>query len=211
LDTNFLSRFEVENEDELREKMHDTLHSRLEKQSRTEMTEQIYKYLLDNTNFDLPLDVVAEQAYTLLQRQYANLLMRGLPREKIDEQFEQLQARSDQQAKEQLKIFFVMDKVARQLNIKAGEEEINGRIAQLAIQRGQRPERMRQEMERDGSLAQFEVQVREDKCIAKMLETAKITEIKAPKKAKKTPKKAAAPKKKQTKKRKTATRKKTSK
>ena len=46
LDENFLKRFEAEDENDLREKVRDTLQSRLEQQVRTEMTEQIYKYLL---------------------------------------------------------------------------------------------------------------------------------------------------------------------
>ena len=185
LDENFLQRYEVKDVDELREKIQDTLHSRLENQTRTEMSEQIYQYLLEKTDFDLPLDIVAEQASTVLQRQYTSLLMRGLSREQIDEQFEQLQAASEERAKEQLKTFFIMDKVADQLDISVSEEEINGHIAQLAAQRGQRPERMREEMARNGSLAQFSLEVRQDKCIAKLLETAKITEKKPKTKAKK--------------------------
>ncbi len=214
LDENFLKRFSVEEETELREKFHDMLQSRLETQERTEMTKQIYRYLLDNTDFDLPLDIVAQHSTTLLQRQYSNLMMRGLSREQVEEQMEQLQASSEQQAKEQLKTFFIMDKIAEKLEIDVSEEEINGHIAQLAIQQGQRPERMREQMLRDGSLAQFRLQVREDKCIAKLLESAKITEIEAekkPQKARKTvrksvkkpAKKAAGPEKKQPKKRKT--------
>ena len=186
LDENFLKRLSVEDQNELREKTRDALQSRLETQGRTEMSEEIYRYLLDNTDFDLPVDVVAEQATTLLQRQYTNLIMRGLSREQVEEQMEQLRAGSEEQAKEQLKTFFIMDKVADKLQINVSEEEINGHIAQLAIQRGQRPERMREEMERDGSLAQFSLEVRQNKCIAKLLETAKITEKKPEKKAKKT-------------------------
>jgi trigger factor len=83
-----------------------------------------------------------------------------------------------------------MDKVADKLEIEVSEEEINGHIAQLAMQRGQRPERMREDMERNGSLAQFSLEVRQNKCIAKLLETAVITEKKPEKKAKKTRKKA---------------------
>ncbi len=218
LDEAFFKRFGVEDEDELREKMCDTLHGRLETQARTEMTEQIHKYLLDKTDFDLPLDVVADYSTNLLQRQYSNLLMRGLSREQIEEQIKQLQASSEERAKEQLKTFFIMDKVAEKLEIEVTDEEINGHIAQLAVQRGQRPERMREDMERDGSLAQFRLQVRESKCIAKLLESAKITEVKGKKPAKevkeaakKTAKKAAGGKKKEAKKRKTRTKKKTSK
>ncbi|MHC4423367.1 MAG: trigger factor [Planctomycetota bacterium] len=222
LDEDFLRRFAVEDESELREKMRDNLQGRLETQGRTEMSEQVYKYLLENTDFDLPVDVVADHSTSLLQRQYSNLLMRGLGREQIDQQMDQLRAGSDQQAEGQLKTFFIMDKVAEKLEIDVTEEEINGHIARLAIERGTRPERMREEMLRDGSLAQFRLQVREGKCIAKLLESATITEVKPKKKAKKavkTPKKAAgkavkkAPSggKKQSKKRKTAPKKGTSK
>ncbi|MBN2136518.1 MAG: trigger factor [Sedimentisphaerales bacterium] len=221
LDAAFFERAGVENEEELRERTEDGLQSRLEQQSRTEMTEQIHKYLVENTEFDLPLDVVAEQAGSLLQRQYINLLSRGLTREQLEEQMEQLRAGSEEQAKEQLKTFFIMDKVADKLDIEVSEEEINGRIAQLALSQGQRPEKMREEMARNGSLGQFGLEVRQNKCIAKMLESAKITEVepekkaekskakKAKKTAKKTAKKSDSAEKKPAKKRKSTAKKKT--
>jgi trigger factor len=162
------------------------------------MTEQIFKYLLDKTDLDLPVSVVAEQASSVLQRQYTNLLMRGLSREQIGEQMEQLQAGSEKQAEQQLKTFFIMDKIADKLEIDVSKEEINGHIAQLAMQGGQRPEKMKEDMERNGSLVQLTLEVRQDKCIAKLLETAVITE-KKPEKAKKV-KKAKKPATKATKK-----------
>jgi trigger factor len=191
LDENFLKKLEVKDEKQLRERIQDSLRDRLEQQVRSEMTEQIYKYLLDNTDFDLPLNIVAEQSISLLQRQYSNLLMRGMAREQIEEHMEQLQAGSAQQAQEQLKTFFIMDKIADKLKIEVTEEEINGHIAQLAIQQRQRPERMREQMLRDGSMAQFKLQVREQMCIAKLLESAEVTEKKAEKKAKIAEKKSA--------------------
>ncbi len=218
LDENFFNRLGIENESELRDTLTDTLRGRLEQQARTQMSEQIYKYMLDNTDFDLPTDIVADQANTLLQRQYANLIRQGLPEEYLEEQMERLRAASEQQAGQQLKTFFIMDKVAEKLNIEVTEEELNGHIAQLAIQRGQRPERLREDMMRDGSLSQFRLQVREDKCVAKLLESAKITEVKPEKETKKKKKavkkaahKAATTEKKQSPKRKTAAKKKTDK
>jgi len=81
-----------------------------------------------------------------------------------------------------------MDKIADELKVEVSDEEVNGHIAQLAIQQRQRPERMREQMLRDGSLAQFKMQVREDKCVEKLLESANITEVKPRKQAKKTKK-----------------------
>ncbi len=191
----FLQRYGVQTAEELREKIRDSLQARLESQSRSDMSEQIYQYLLDNAKFDLPLDIVSRQAGNVLQRQYINLLSRGLSRQQVDEQMEQLRAGSEEQAKQQLKTFFIMDKVAEKLEIDVSEEEINGHIAQVAIQRGQRPEKLKEQMERDGSLSQFRLEVRQNKCISKLLESANITEqapAEKPEKGKKSKKKSAA-------------------
>ncbi len=198
IDEGFLQRINVESEDDLREQIQAQLQSRLESQVITEMNEQVYQYLDDNISFDLPLDVVAQQAESVLRRQYINLMMRGLQREQIDSQLEQLKAGSEEQAKKQLKTFFIMDKIAEKLDISVTEPEINGYIAHLAMERNQRPEKMREQMEHDGSLSQLELEIRQEKCIAKMLESAKITEKEpetAEPKAEKAPKKKAAAKK----------------
>ena len=202
VDEHLLKRFNVENVGELRDRIRENLQERIETQVRNEMSDQIYHYLLDNTQFELPMDIVARQAGNVLQRQYINLLSRGLSRQQVDEQMEQLRAGSEEQAKEQLRTFFIMDKVAEKLEIEVTEEEINGHIARVAMQRGQRPEKMKEQMERDGSLSQFRLEIRQGKCISKLLESASITERQAeekpakseekPQKAKKSKKKAAA-------------------
>ena len=181
IDQAFLERYHAQDEAQLRENLKDVLQSRLEGQIHSQMSEQIRKHLLDEIQFDLPLDVVAQQATTVLQRQYVRLLSQGLPREQLEAQMEALRASSEAQAQEQLKTFFIMEKVSDKLDIEVTDEEVNGHIAQLAIQRGQRPERMREQMERDGSLSQFKLEIRESKCISKLLETAKITETEAEK------------------------------
>jgi trigger factor len=179
LNQDLITKFGVATENELREAIRKRLQSRLESRVKTDMAEQIYKYLLDKTTFDLPVEVVADQTAALLRRQYMNLMMQGLQRELIDQHIDQLKASSEQQAQQQLKIYFIMDKVSDKLGIQTTEEEINGHIAQLAIQKKIRPERLREEMQRDGSLEEFKLQVREEKCVAKLLETAKITEVEA--------------------------------
>ncbi len=117
IDEGFLQRINIDSEEELRERIQDQLQSRLEAQVRNDMNEQVYQYLDNNINFDLPLDVVAQQAESVLRRQYINLMMKGLQREQIDTQLEQLKAGSEEQAKKQLKTFFIMDKVAEKFDI----------------------------------------------------------------------------------------------
>jgi trigger factor len=183
LNEDFFRRFGLENEDALRQTLRQNFESQAEQRIKYMMEDQVYKHLLENTDFELPAELVADQSNRLLQRQSNILRMRGLSKEQIEEQKAQLQASSEQKAAEQLKLFFIMDKIAKKLDINVSEEEINGYIARLALQQGRRPEKMREEMLRDGSLANFTLQVREAKCLEKLLKAAVITEIE-PKKPK---------------------------
>ncbi len=189
----FLKRFGVSTAEELRDNIRTGMTAQAERSARSAMSEQVYQYLRDKTSFELPADIAADQTLSVLQRQYTNMLMRGLPKEQIDQQMEQLRASSEEQAKEQLRQFFIMDKVAEKFEVKVTDEEVNGYIAQAAAMRGRRPEKMREELMRDGSLAQFTQQIREQKCIEKILEKAKISETateKKPAPKKRKPKKA---------------------
>lgn len=176
LDAEFFTRYGVENEQELKDRIRESLAAQAEQQARSAMSDQVYQYLLRNTAFDLPGNVVADQSLQILQRQYVNMLMRGMTREQVEEKMDQLRASSEEQAKEQLKLFFIMDKLADKFDVQVTEEEINGHIAMAAAQRGRRPEKMREELARDGSLVQFAAQVREHKCVEKIIEKAGIKE-----------------------------------
>jgi len=179
LNEELFKRLGIEGETQLREMISDSKKSQAERDAQAAVSEQIFKYLLDNIDLELPVAVVADQSKHILQRQYTNLLMQGLERGQVDEQMESLQTGSEIQAREQLKRFFIMGKVAEKFDIKVSEEEINGHIALVAASRGRRPEKVREELAQDGSLVQFSLQIREQKCVEKLLESAKITEVKA--------------------------------
>jgi hypothetical protein len=57
------------------------------------------------------------------------------------------------------------------------EGELNGRIAMLAAQRGQRPEKLKQQMAKDGTLANMYVQMREQKAVDELLKNAQVEEV----------------------------------
>lgn len=189
----FLQRYGASDAKDLSDMIREQMGHQAEQQARSAMSEQVFAYLRDKIEIDLPEALVASQSMSILQRQYSNLLMRGLSREQVDEQMDQLKAGSEQQAQDQLKMFFIMDKIATKLDVSVSEEEINSHIAYVAATRGRRPEKMREELARDGSLSQFVMQIREQKCIEKILEKATITDVE-PDKIKKPAKKAAAKK-----------------
>lgn len=191
MDEEFLGRFDVADVGELTDRIRERMEYQAEQEARASMSEQVHAYLREKVSIELPEALVASQSLSILQRQYSDLLMRGLSREQVDEQMDQLRSGSEQQAKDQLKMYFIMDKLAEKLEINVSEEEINSHIAYIASMRGRRPEKMREELARDGSLSQFVVQVREQKCIEKILEKAQVTDAEP---AKEKPAKKAAKK-----------------
>lgn len=183
LDEGFFKRVNISGEKELRERIRDSMQRRLEQQSREQLSDEVHKYLLAKTNLDLPVNIVAEQSQAVLQRQYINLMRMGIPKEMIEKRLDSLKASSEQQAKDELKTYFIMNKIGEKLGIEVGDEELNGYIAQIAIEHNQRPERLRQTMEKEGTLQTLRLQIRDEKCLTKLLETAKITEVEPPKPA----------------------------
>jgi len=67
--------------------------------------------------------------------------------------------------------------IAEQQGVDVDEAELNGRIAMLAAQQDQRPEKLKQTMTKDGSLSTLYVQMREQKAIDKVLEGAQVEEV----------------------------------
>ncbi|MBU1260469.1 MAG: trigger factor [Planctomycetes bacterium] len=187
----FFKRIGVPNADDLKANIRQRGERDLERQQRDAIRQEVRQYLLGKVDFDLPEDVVADQSRSILQRQYTRMLLQGAKAEEIQKQMEQLKAASQQQAEESLRSYFIMDTVAKKFDIKATDEEINGYIAQAAMYRQVRPEKLREQMSRDGSLVEAALEIREIKCIDKILETAKISEV-APEKIAAKHKKAEA-------------------
>lgn len=161
-----------------REYVKERLASQLEIESQQQMREQVAQYLLDNTEVQLPAKVAQRQAAGVLRRRYVDLLYRGVPRDQIDQNLELLQARATEQARRDLKLQFILTKIAEAEDVEVTEGEVNARIAQMAMQYGRRPERLRQEMANEGSLGEVEVQIREQKAMDKLLEMAEVSEAK---------------------------------
>ena len=162
---------------DLREYVANDLESRLAVDIQRAMRNQVCQHLVESTQFDLPEGVVARHTQQALQRRYISLLQQGMPREQIDEKLTELQADAANQAQQELRLSFVLAKIAEAEAIEVGDDEINARIAQMAQSYNRRPERLRQELAQDGTIEQVAVSLKEEKTLDKLLEQAKVTEV----------------------------------
>ena len=168
----------VESVDEMKTRIKEMLEQRHEQNQRADMHKQVADYLVDNVELELPEGVTGRQTARVLQRQQMELAYRGVPEEEIAQQISESRESSEASAIRQLKLFFILDKAAKDLEIEVHENEINGRVAQIAYQQGQRPEKVRQEMHKRGQIEQLYLQIREQKVMDQIIEQADVTEVK---------------------------------
>jgi len=176
LDDQFAAAYGFDSIEQLRGQVRRSLETRVNVETQRAMRSQICRYLLENTQFDLPEGLVARHTGQVLKRRYIELLYQGIPREQIDERLTELQAAATEQAQQDLKLSFILAKIAEQFEIQVTAEQVNARVAEMARQYNRRPERLRQELAQDGTLTQVESAIREEIALDRLLEKAKITE-----------------------------------
>jgi len=137
----------------------------------------VNKFLIDSAQIDLPTKLSERQASRVVNRRAVDLMMKGMAREQIEQNIERLRHGAKDEAVAELKLFFILQKIAAEQDVDVDEAELNGRIAMLAAQRGQRPEKLKQQMAKDGTLSNLYVQMREAKAVDKIIEKAQVEEV----------------------------------
>jgi trigger factor len=178
-DEHLLQRFGFETMDQLREALKGRIAQQVEIEQQTAMRQQVARYLLDNTEVDLPERVTAAQAERNLARQRMEMIYRGVPAQQIEEKIAELRAASSAAAVRELKLFFILDRAAEKLDIKVTEGELNARIAQIALANNMRPDKLRSQLIQQNQIGQVFQQVREHKTMDAIVAKAAITEMPA--------------------------------
>ena len=163
--------------EEFRQYVREQMEARLAAETTQAMRNQVGQYLLDNTKVELPPAFAARHTAQTLQRRYVDLMYQGVPRDRIDEHMTELQAAAESESARSLKLQFIVSKIAEAKDIEADEGEINSRVAEIAAKNDRRPDRVRHELEQNGSMSQIEAQIIEEKAFDMLLEDAEITEI----------------------------------
>lgn len=172
-----VQRYGMTAESELRDVIRQRIEQRLQIDQQSLMRQQIAKHLMDNTTMELPKRATAQQAARNVERRRLELMYRGVDAQKIEEITAEMRASSGEVATKELKLFFLLDKAAEKLGVKVSDADINSRIAQIAAQRGERPEKLRQEIIARNQVGAVFQQIREHKTTDAILAKANVSEV----------------------------------
>ncbi len=181
VDSDFLSGFGVESEEQWRTMIRTALEGRLEAVIREGMQGQISQYLIDNTELEIPSGLSQRQRDRAVSRQMIEMYQAGIPEAEIEKQVDELRATAQQRAEQELKLFFVLEKISEDRSVEVSEEQMNGAIAAIAQRTQKRFDRVRDELSKGEGLAVLYHKLRDQQTLDLLLDDAEITEGKGPK------------------------------
>ena len=170
-------RYGMETAEQVKDAVKQRIDQRMQVEQQSAMRSQVAKHLMESVEIELPQRLTASQAARNLERSRMELLYRGVDQMKIEEKIGELRASTAAGAARELKMFFVLDRAAEKMDVKVSDAELNGRIAQIAISRGERPEKLRQELINRNQIGTVYQQVREHKTMDAILAKAKVSEM----------------------------------
>ncbi|UCG33757.1 MAG: trigger factor [Phycisphaerales bacterium] len=182
VDEAFLSSLGFGTEAELRDWVKKDLESRFNEVIRQALRGQVYEYLLENTEFELPKGMSSRQTDRVVMRRVLDLRRQGVPDAEISKHIDELRTSARDDAARQLKLSFIMETVAEQRDVHVTEEEVNAQIAQIAARYNRRFDRVRDDLSRGEGLSSLYQHIRDEKIIDALIAEAEITEKEVPKK-----------------------------
>jgi len=190
-----LSRFGMESETILRDRIRHVLESRIQAESRQAMREQVFEYLMDRIDFALPEKLSESQTTGVIERQRLDLLSKEtMTPEEVESKIAETRGDVATQIRRNLKQSFIMHRLSKVYGVRVSDQEVNQRIAGLAMSRGLRPEKLRADLQKSGAIQQVAMQVRDMKAADRVIEKGALTDVPAEEWNKEVQaKKAAAP------------------
>ncbi|MEL6797596.1 MAG: hypothetical protein AAFO89_12345, partial [Planctomycetota bacterium] len=134
---------------------------------------------LENVQFELPKRLTARQASSVLERRRAELMYRGMDATQIEENIARLRAASATEAVRELKLLFILSRVAEAKEVSVSEAELNGAIVGMARRQNQRPEALRDHLIKSGQINTIYQQMMEHKALDAIVASAKIDDVTA--------------------------------
>ncbi len=179
LDDALAKTYGAENLEKLQAGVRKDLENELKfKQDRT-LRNELIGSLLNRVTFELPETAVAQETRNVVYDLVQENTKRGVPREAIEKQKEQIFSAATRNAKDRVKIQFLLQKIAEKEDIKVSQEEIAHRVHHLAGMYQMPADRFLKDLQKRNGLIEIYDQVMNEKVLEFLQQNAKIEDVPA--------------------------------
>ena len=177
IDEAFAKSYGAESVEKLREGVRADLQNELNlKQSRSIRT-QVAQALLNKIQCDLPESLVEQETRQIVYNIVNENQQRGVSKEALDSQKDQIYATANGVAKERVKASFVFQRVSEKEGVRVEQVEIGRRLQDLSVQYKMPVEKLIKELEKNGGLAEIYGQLLNEKVVDLLVQYAKLEDV----------------------------------
>ena len=172
-DEELLSQVKIESMDKLREQTRTNLAEAAQQAEKQRREQTVIEFLLKKTEFDLPESQVSEEINSTLDRMMNEAHYRGLTREDLEKNREAIIENASGSAKRQLRLRYILGRIADQEGITLTDAEVDQKIETLSTEFRMKPEQLRAQIEKNERLGLLRSQIRDEKTLRFLLDEAK--------------------------------------
>jgi trigger factor len=177
IDEAFAKSYGAESLDKLKEGVRRDLENELKYKQDSNVRNQLIRSLLNRVTFDLPESSVQRETRNVVYDLVQENAKRGISREMIEQQKEQIYSAAAQSAKDRVKVAFLMQKIAEKEDIKVSQQEVAQRIVRLAGMYQIPPDKFAKDLQKRNGMIEIFDQIMNEKVVDLLKASAKIEEV----------------------------------
>lgn len=179
LDEALAKGYGAENLEKLQAGVRRDLENELKYKQEKTTRDELVRALLGRVNFELPETAVAQETRNVVYDLVRENAQRGVPRDVIEKQKEQIYTAATRNAKERVKVQFLLQKIAEKEEIKVSQEEIAKRVHYLAGMYQMAPDKFLKDLQKRNGLIEVYDQIMNEKVIEFLEKNAKFEDVPA--------------------------------
>ncbi|MGB2705725.1 MAG: trigger factor [Candidatus Omnitrophota bacterium] len=176
LDDTLARSMNTESLEALKKRIESELYARKENSLKINMKNQILEKFLKEHKFSVPSGMVARQKEVLAKRLQMELLRKGVPKEETEKKVKELDSKLGQDARDKIRIYFILDDIALKEKIEINDNDIEERLKSIALSTGQPPEEVRKYYEKENLTGGLAEEIKESKVLEFLLKEAEVIE-----------------------------------
>jgi len=172
-DEELLKQVKTESMEKLREQMRAHLTEAAQQAEKQRREQTVIEYLIKKAEFELPESQVAEEINATLSRMMEEARYRGLTHGDLEKNRAAIIENASTSAKRQLRLRYVLGRIAVEEKIAVSDAEVDGKIAELSVEFRTKPEQLRAQIEKNKRMDSLRSQIRDEKTLQFLLAEAK--------------------------------------
>jgi trigger factor len=141
---------------------------------------QLIKTLLDRVNFDLPESAVAQETKNVVYDLVRENSKRGVSREIIEQEKDAIYSAAANNAKERVKLQFLVQKIAEKEDLKVAQDEILRRVQTLAAMYQIPPDKFIKDLQKRNGFVEIYDQLAQEKVLEFLENNAQVENVTTP-------------------------------